>query len=222
MIQKTQKPSHTHNQEKPLLFFAGMKHSGKSTLGKMSAEILGYSFYDNDDLILAKLHSQYGRTFSIRDFYTNKGKSAFMELEFSSLEEMLTVQASACHRNPDSGSKKDPAGTIYALGGGACENHKLITFIKQCGRLIYLAREEHILFERIIARGIPPFLSADDPEGSFHELYKKRVALYEQYADITIHLAADWSIEQSVNHITTILTNTEGVYSCTETALENM
>jgi shikimate kinase len=52
---------------------------------------------------------------------------------------------------------------------------------------VYLEEDEDVLFQRVQASGIPPFLATDDPRGAFHLLYEKRTALYRKKADLTIN-----------------------------------
>lgn len=39
----------------------GPQGAGKTTLGKMAGDVLGYPWYDSDALILARFHDQYGK-----------------------------------------------------------------------------------------------------------------------------------------------------------------
>ncbi len=81
------------------LYFCGIKHSGKSTLGKLAAKALGYSWVDLDDLVLHGIAPYH----SIREFYQAAGKDAFMEEEVKALRAFL--------------STRDTPPTSSALGG---------------------------------------------------------------------------------------------------------
>lgn len=147
------------------LFFAGIKHSGKSTFAKLVAESLSISFADSDDLVLKRIHSD-----SIRSFYKKYGKERFMEEEYNAIKSY----------------KEDNA--VIALGGGVSDNAKLLALIKNEGKLIYLKRDEKDMLPVILEDGIPPFLDKDNPEKSFHDLYTKRDRIYNEHADLIIDL----------------------------------
>ena len=56
------------------LYLVGMMGSGKTTLGNLLAQRLGYNFLDTDNLI-----SQVAGK-SIREIFTTEGEAAFREL----------------------------------------------------------------------------------------------------------------------------------------------
>lgn len=147
------------------LFFAGIKHSGKSTFARLVAESLSLSFADSDDLVLERIKSD-----SIRSFYREYGKERFMEEEYLAIKDY-------CGNN-----------AVIALGGGASDNDRLLSLIKEEGKLIYLKRREEDMLPVILKDGIPPFLDKDNPEKSFHELYARRDRIYSENADLTIEL----------------------------------
>ncbi|MGE4453931.1 MAG: shikimate kinase [Sphaerochaeta sp.] len=151
------------------LYFCGIKHSGKSTLGKLASSELGYGWVDLDDLVLQRISPSP----SIRSFYTTAGKTAFMHAETEALKQFLSGTS---------------APSIISLGGGASDNEDLIQEIKKTGKLVYLMVQEHILLERILKGGVPPFLDASNIEGSFHALYSKRHERYGNICDIMVPL----------------------------------
>lgn len=81
-----------------------------------------------------------------------------------------------------------PSKTIISLGGGACDNERLVPLIRTSGKVIYLKVEQDVLLKRILAGGIPPFLDPHNIEGSFSELYRHRDALYGKISHIVIEL----------------------------------
>ncbi|MBI9093767.1 MAG: hypothetical protein JEY71_02685 [Sphaerochaeta sp.] len=170
-----------------ILFFCGIKHSGKTTLGRLVAHKAGYRCIDNDELIL----KDRPELTSIRQLYRSEGKEAFMAQEASSLEAFLATK---------------PENTIISLGGGACDNERLKTLIKAEGKVIYLRVEEKALLKRILASGVPPFLDSLNIEGSFSELYMSRDALYGKLSDIVIELSAYTDINESAEYLFSRLT----------------
>jgi shikimate kinase len=150
------------------LFFCGIKHSGKSTLGHLFAQELGLGWADLDDLVLQQVPYP-----SIRSFYHERGKDAFMQEEVKALTSFLRNCASR---------------TVISLGGGAADNQMLIDLAKANGKLIYLVVPEEVLYQRIMRGGIPPFLDASDPRSSFSTLYAKRHERYGNICDFMIEL----------------------------------
>lgn len=152
-----------------IIALAGVKHSGKSTLGRLLAEQNRGFFLDLDDLITAILPGGY----TVRSWYKKKGRDAFMEKETEALRSYL--------------EKDRHSYNCLALGGATLENPEAIKLLKGqeiclCG----LMDDEKILFDRIVKRGLPPFLKTDNPEKTFHELYVKRSATIERYSDIVV------------------------------------
>ena len=151
------------------LFFCGIKHSGKSTLGFLYAEANNLAWVDLDDLILKAI----APCPSVRSYYKQEGQKAFQEQEVATLETYLSSHQER---------------TVISLGGGASDNAALLSLVKSRGKLIYLMVEEPVLFDRIIFDGIPPFLDESDPKASFHALYARRHAIYGNICDVLVQL----------------------------------
>src|SRR6056297_2227080 len=141
------------------LYLAGLKHCGKTTLGKLIAARTDREFYDLDELLLEVAAGQ-GYS-SVREIYRTAGREKFQEYE-----------AAAARKAPLSAA-------ILSLGGGTIENPSAYEALKLGGSLIYLQVEEAVLFKRIERGGLPPFLIGDRPAAElFHELYIRRHNLY--------------------------------------------
>lgn len=194
-----------------IIYLLGIKHSGKSSVGAYAAKVLGdastNNFIDTDDLVISHMD---GRFQSIREFYRTEGAEAFKELEVVSLRSYL-----------DSRDTSVPGLLIIATGGGACDNPPLVDLMRATGILLYLEVPEKTLFDRIMKNGIPPFLSADQPETSFHDLYVHRDGRYRQISDYMVRLS-DWQSvpEQGKLLASFILEVIGGVNSCREIPLE--
>lgn len=151
------------------LFFCGIKHSGKSTLGRLYAKANMLCWVDLDDLILEAI-TPYP---SIRSYYKELGQEAFQAQEVAALRAFLSLQTQR---------------TVISLGGGASDNESLLNLAKTHGKLIYLMVEESVLLARILSGGVPPFLDEMDPKGSFHALYARRHAIYGNICDVLVQL----------------------------------
>ncbi len=149
------------------LIFTGIKHSGKTTQARLVSTFLSLPFYDLDDLVEKKTGM------SVRDYYREKGKEAFMAEELSSYLSLVEGEKNTF---------------VLSLGGGAADNESLMEKVKDGNYIIYIKRPEEVLLRKILKNGIPPFLDEKDPEGSFHTIYEKRSGIYEKYADLSIYL----------------------------------
>ena len=159
------------------LFFTGLKHSGKTTFASLIAKHYNIKVEDSDNLILKHINT------SIRTFYKESGKEAFMALEAKVIEEFIKE-----NENND---------YILSLGGGVSDNTLAMNLMHNTGAIVYLKREEKLILNKIITTsGIPPFLDKDNVEESFHNIFEKRDAIYDKYATICINLIAYDELEK--------------------------
>ncbi len=142
----------------------------------MLSERLSLPFYDLDDRVVELCREDRGGdviTWEPREIYRRLGKSGFQNLEYRSLKQLDQEQEKPY---------------VLALGGGTPEHDPSRNQLKSMGILIYLHEIPDILFERIAARGLPPFLDTDNPRESFNKLFTRRDSLYRKGADIILEL----------------------------------
>jgi len=149
----------------------GIKHCGKSTVGKLIAVRKKIPFFDLDDELEYEFSPD--RRFSFREIYGTVGISGFHELEIKALKRIDRLNL-------------DEA--VLSLGGGTVENTEAMNIVEKLGLSVYLKEKEDRLFKRIRETGIPPFLEGDNPSALFHDLYERRDSLYLSHADIIINL----------------------------------
>lgn len=155
--------------------FTGLKHSGKTTHGRLFAENRGLTFYDLDTLIEDDYAAGSGSRLGCREIYIKHGGSYFRDLE----NRVVNTFLSSCTDEP----------FVLALGGGVIETPAAL--LESCSAraiLVYLKLPVEVLIGRIFAGGIPPFLDEDDPEQAFRERYAKKSVLLEKYADCIIEI----------------------------------
>lgn len=147
----------------------GIKHSGKTSLGKLLAKKLNLPFMDLDNL----LEEQYSkdRILNFRELYLKLGESGFRELETAALNSISIQQKG-----------------VLALGGGTIDNSEAMEIAQKAEILVFLDAEEQILYKRIERNGFPSFLEKS-PEKLFSELFKRRRLLYKNIATITINIS---------------------------------
>jgi len=161
------------SDEKNLILLMGMKHSGKSSVGRMLARDLVWKFYDLDQK-LERIADPSGRL-SCRKIYGQEGKAAFREYELKAARLVVRLANNTA--------------AVCALGGGTIENEEAMTVLAESGLFVYIEEAAEVLYRRIRRKGIPPFLDPAAPRQSFEKLYQRRTALYEQQADLTVEAA---------------------------------
>jgi len=147
------------------IILAGIKHSGKSTIGWNLSSKLGVFFADLDDLILRE-NDQYD---TIRELFRDLGADGFKEKEFNSLKRFLLV-----NRNNS---------FVLSLGGGTIENAGALELLQNDVTTYFLDARCDDLYKRIVKGGIPPFLEGDDPYRNFKEMYERRTKLYKSWCE---------------------------------------
>ncbi len=172
----------------------GLKHSGKSSIGKALAKHYGYHFFDLDSLILEAVQ---GPWTTIREVWNSLGKNEFIVLEGEVLRDFMTWTLPSLREK----------GVVISLGGGTIENKTAMRCLGIDGFMVYLRADARLLFRRILAGGIPPFLSEENPWEDFMKLYHRRDSLYCRFAqfihdikDVTINMNAQRLIVSLENH----------------------
>lgn len=140
------------------IFLIGMMGSGKSTIGALLAEQLGYHFIDTD----AFIEKQEGQ--SVAEIFRDKGAAHFRKLEKALVDELPSGNA------------------VIACGGGLPCYNNLLENIKQNGVVVYLKGNPDQLYKRISTHTNRPLLA--DING-FRLLLKDREAWYEN-ADVVV------------------------------------
>jgi shikimate kinase len=212
---------------RPILFLCGIKHSGKSTLGRRLADNHALHFYDSDDLTLAAANQTQpgpagagaaagagdaggvdnpgagkagarGQFRSARELYRALGAEGFKRLETLGLDEL--IESAGAGQLSSSKSKDRTPRIVVALGGGVADNPEAMALISRKGYLVYLHVDAHILYERIMRRGTPAFLTSENPRAEFEELFRRRDAAYRSSADLVVELTG-LGIPEALNKV---------------------
>ena len=149
--QETVKPVNRDN-----VILVGMPGCGKSTVGKILAEQLGYRFWDTD------LEIERKTGMPIPDIFTEMGENEFRNLETEAVR-------SAC-----SGS-----GRVIATGGGAVKSELNRRLIRERGFVVQLLRN----IEMLPVRDGRPLSSRRE---KLNELWIERSSLYAECAHVCI------------------------------------
>ncbi len=167
------------------IYLIGMMGSGKSTLGKLIAEQLGYGFIDTDTTI-EKLVGQ-----TVTEIFQTVG-----EAEFRQLETQVLTEVSAYTR------------LTIATGGGIIINRENWGHLQQ-GLTIWLDPTIEIIIDRLQQDTTRPLLSsATDLRSRLQQLYQERRDRYAEadlHIPITENLPAPVIIEQILATIPSVL-----------------
>lgn len=149
----------------------GLKHSGKSTVGRLWAQRQGWDFYDLDNLLEARAGG--GRT--SRQIYLDEGREGFQRHEAEAARFIA--------------GRLSQGRAVLAWGGGTVTNPAAVEALGGQGALVVLSDRPEVLYERIMKGGRPAFLSADRPWEDFQDLYRQRSALLSALTPWTLALA---------------------------------
>lgn len=144
------------------IIFIGMPAVGKSTIGVVTAKLLGYDFVDTDLLI----QKQEGRL--LKEIIAAEGQDGFLKIEDRVNAEVEAENA------------------IIAPGGSVvyCEN--AMRHFKEIGIVVYLKASFETINKRLGMGNAKERGVVLRPGQSLKDLYNERTALFERYADITV------------------------------------
>jgi len=166
------------------IYLTGFMGSGKSTIGPILANTLGWDFFDLDTIIEKKEFMKVSKIFE------GKGEDYFRKTESDTLIEL---------------SNKENA--VIALGGGTITLKSNIDVLKKTGKTIYLKLSPESAYYRLRYKRDRPVLMRDGiinlSKAEFikqiSQLIEKRKEYYEQ-ADLIID-ADKYSLGKTVDMI---------------------
>ncbi len=142
----------------------GLPGSGKTTVGRIVADVLRWRHVDTDELV----RSATGRTVS--DIFVHEGEEAFRDYEHRAIVEALTQSA-----------------VVVSAGGGAVTHLPSRALLGEAAPVIWLRADPATLVARLSdqeARSRP--LLGADPAAAVRRLARRRAAWYRQVADAVV------------------------------------
>jgi shikimate kinase len=145
------------------VFLVGPMGVGKTTIGRVLAEIMGLQFFDSDREIEASTGADIPWIFDV------EGEDGFRIREVRMIDQL-------------SRRKK----IVLATGGGAVLAEKNRKRLAKRGVVVYLRASIRQQVERTSRDKNRPLLQTPDPEKKIRELMKMRDPLYREVADIIV------------------------------------
>ena len=134
---------------------------GKSTIGKILAEMLKCEFYDMDEYIVGKEKMQ------IPEIFAEKGEKYFRETETTVIKELSTANG------------------VIACGGGAMLKKENSEIASENGIVVYIEADFEMCYGRISGdRNRPIVMNNTKEELNF--IYDSRVPLYKANSSVTV------------------------------------
>lgn len=126
-----------------VIYLAGFMGAGKSTVGPILANTLGWNFYDLDKVI----EKNEGR--KVREIFETDGEEYFRMIERKLLQKI---------------SAED--NVIISLGGGTMASEENLSLLKKTGRIFYLKASQEAIYRRLKYKRDRPALhvNGDFPE----------------------------------------------------------
>lgn len=170
------------------IYLTGFMGSGKSTIGPILANVLGWNFADLDKLIEQELND------SVNNIFATHGELFFRQQECESLKKASAEE-----------------NLVLALGGGTLTSKENIEVIKQTGISIYLKSSPGEIYHRLKFKVDRPLLKDDngiplsefETKAKISELLNKREQVY-LHADI-VYLIDNISVGKTVDDLVKLI-----------------
>lgn len=156
--------------KKHVVYLTGFMGSGKSTIGPILANAIGYDFLDIDK----EIEDNEQRV--INEIFSTNGEKYFREVEREVLNDVSKLRS-----------------VVVSLGGGTVTNKENLLLVKNTGVLIYLKADPTQICQRLRYKRDRPLLKTPDGQSLSEEqmmdrirwLIKERDKFYHQ-ADIIV------------------------------------
>ncbi len=167
------------------LMLIGFASAGKTAVGRVLAERLGFEFIDLDDRV-ERLHTaERGVPRRCREIYSLFGRDCFVDYETRALDELIGTSRA-----------------VIALGGGTPISEINRDKARLLGGVVYLDASAEAIFERMKIKGFPLYLGDNPTVDALSALVAERAPVYEAAADVIVNNTA-LSPEAAANSIVT-------------------
>ena len=160
------------------LYLTGIMGCGKTSIGRIAADILGAQFFDVDKEI------EKDQKMFISEIFAQYNEAYFRDIETKVLRKLSNLRNS-----------------VISTGGGIILKKENIDVMKQTGSIIWIKRPVEMIAECVDAAVRP--LIADEPERLI-QIYREREPLYQSSADYTVvnENTAEEAAQEIAGHFT--------------------
>jgi shikimate kinase len=148
------------------LVLIGFMATGKTTVGRIASQRLGFDFIDTDAWIESRLNQ------SIPQIFAEQGEAWFRQYESTLVQELAGYRRS-----------------VIATGGGLGANPENLAELKKHALVVCLWASPEAIWNRAKRNGNRPLLKDPDPLGKIRRLLEARRPVYRQ-ADVLVD--AEW------------------------------
>lgn len=151
----------------PNILLIGLMGSGKTTVGRIVSQMIGFQFVDTDAMIVETA----GKT--IPEIFAAEGEAGFRLRESAALRSLLGRR-----------------GCVIATGGGIITQPRNLPILRHLGYIVWLDADPERLARRTAMNNNRPLLAGEeDPKAKLERLLTERKPLYKSMADLRIQTA---------------------------------
>ncbi len=140
----------------------GFMGTGKSTVGHVLADLLGYELVDTDKVIEARAGKR------VTEIFAAEGEGGFRQRERDLVAELATA-----------------SGKVISTGGGMIVDPANLASLRGHSLVVCLWASPEVIFERVRHQAHRPLLQTEDPLGRIRDLLRQRAPFYRQ-ADVLV------------------------------------
>ena len=159
------------------LALIGFMGTGKSSVGRLTADLLHFTFLDTDHVIKARAGK------AISDIFAQDGEPAFREWERRIVAELTRQER-----------------TVIATGGGLPADEANLASLKTHALVVCLSASPEAIWERVRGHSHRPLLNEPDPLAKIRQLLAARESFYRQ-ADVLVNTGMR-SVREVAQHVT--------------------
>ncbi len=161
------------------IFLIGFMGCGKSTLGRLLADAIGYQFVDTDQLIEKKCGC------CVAQIFEEKGENVFRQFERETLENLLKLQR-----------------IVVATGGGMACRQQNIEAMNAAGTTVYLQASAENLADWLKAeRKTRPLIAAQQSDEQLRHYVGETLATRDKFyrqATITVQVDQNYTTDNEM------------------------
>lgn len=141
----------------------GLMGSGKSSVGRLVSQKLGFVFADTDNIIIESAGM------NIPEIFASEGETGFRKRETDALRSLIGRQR-----------------MVIATGGGIVTQSENIPILRELGYVVWLNASPKTLLHRTSFSNDRPLLQNNDPAATLTSLLAARKELYQEACDLRI------------------------------------